>query len=65
MERYELYVNLPEGAVPQHGAMVVSYFDAEGTTCYGLSMEGEASLSSILGLLELIKARVLREAESW
>jgi hypothetical protein len=62
---YALVIGLPAGAVPQHGVTIVSYFNAEGTTCYGLALEGDASLSSILGLLELIKARVLREAEDW
>lgn len=62
---YALEVDLPVGAVAQHGLAIASFFDAEGQTRYALTLEGDASLSSILGLLELVKARILREAEGW
>jgi hypothetical protein len=51
--------------VPQHGVGVVAFFDAEGNTRYALTLEGAASLSAILGLLEVVKARVLAEADGW
>jgi hypothetical protein len=62
---YTLTVDLPAGAVAQHGLAIASFFDAEGNTRYGLTLEGDAALTSILGLLELVKARVLKEAEGW
>lgn len=62
---YSVSVNVPPEAMPQHALAIVSYFNAEGETCYGLALEGSSSLSSILGLLELVKARVLKEAEAW
>lgn len=56
---------LPGDAVPQHGLAVVAFFDAEGNTCYRFVLEGDAPLSSILGIIELVRAQVLRESEGW
>lgn len=62
---YPLSVDLPAGAMPQHALGIVAFFDERGETRYSFTLEGSSSLSSILGLLELVKARVLREAEEW
>lgn len=62
---YTLEVQLPLDAVPQHGLAVAAFFDPEGNTKYALTLQGDSSLSSILGLLELVKARVLKAAEEW
>jgi hypothetical protein len=64
-QAYALDFDLPPDAVPQHGVGVVAFFDAEGNTRYALTLEGAASLSAILGLLEVVKARVLAEADGW
>lgn len=60
-----LVLPLPEGAVPQHSIAVLAFFDTAGNTRYTFSLSGDASLSSILGLIELVKAHVFREAEDW
>lgn len=65
LQKYALDVELPEGAVPQHGIAIAAWFNGEGETRYGVTMEGEASLSGILGLLEIVKARLLKESEGW
>lgn len=62
---YGLAIEIPVHAVPQHGLAVVSYFDAKGDTQYAVTLEGDSTLSNILGLLEMVKARILKEAEEW
>ena len=58
---YTLTLPLPADVVPQHAVGVVAFFDAEGTTRYGFVLRGDAPLSSVLGLLEIVKQHVLRE----
>lgn len=57
--------DLPEDAIVEHALGVASYFDTEGKLMYSLTMQGDAHVTQLLGLLELVKARVLREAENW
>lgn len=62
---YAITIPLPAGVVPQHSVAVVAFFDGEGETRYAFRLEGEASLSSVLGLLEIVKQHVIREAAEW
>jgi hypothetical protein len=56
---YTATLPLPDGAMAQHGVLSVAYFDPDGNTKYGFSTQGDAPLSSLLGLLELVKAHLL------
>jgi hypothetical protein len=58
---YTVGLPLPEGAVVQSGILVVGFFNAEGDTQYGFRTTGEASLATVLGLLELAKAHLLAD----
>lgn len=56
-------IELPASVVPQHGIAVVAFFDEDGDTCYAFRGEGDAPLSSVLGLLELAKHHLLTRTD--
>ena len=58
----ETSMGLDEGAVVNHTIFIVSYFDAEGQERYAYHTQGDSSVSAILGLVELVKGRMLAEA---
>jgi hypothetical protein len=41
----------PEGSTPLAAAVVVSYLDADGEPCMGLSAQGDTTVTDLLGLL--------------
>ena len=57
-----IQVELPEGAIFQHAVTVASYFDEGGGMKYVVQTTGEASASSVLGIMELAKADIVRWA---
>lgn len=57
-------VDLPEGAMPTLVVELVEYLDPEsGERKHVLRHEGSMSLSAVLGMLDLTKDRLMRQAE--
>jgi hypothetical protein len=56
---YASVLEVPPGAVVQHSVHVIAYFDEGGQTKYGFALRGEATVSSAIGLLEIVKQHML------
>lgn len=54
---------LPDGAIPNGEVAVLSYLDVDGELCYAVWNDGLLPLSSYLGLLELAKNDLIRDAK--
>jgi len=52
---------VPEGGVATHALRVVVYVDDSGKEMYSYGHEGEANLSSWVGLFELLKEDVIAD----
>lgn len=50
-----------EGAVPTHALRVVFFLDQDGDEMYHFAHEGQATLSTWLGSLELLKEDLITE----
>lgn len=55
----EASLELPDGAVVSHGIFMVAYFDDQGQEMYCYGGQGESSIGATLGLIELVKGRML------
>ena len=53
--------DIPETAIPVSVMEIVSYLNADGSSEWALRVGGETHLSTLLGLMELAKASLLRE----
>lgn len=57
---------LPEGAIVNAHVSVVQFLDPEdGELKFGISYSGDVPLTQMLGLLELSKLEMLKEARDW
>lgn len=59
----EARLDLPGGAIVQNSIFVVAYYDHEGNCRYGFRFSGESSLAQGLGILEIVKAHMIGEAD--
>lgn len=60
---YETAQPLEEGAVQTGAVEVVSYLDPEGVDRYRVRIDGDVSLSGILGLLRLAEHTAIAESD--
>lgn len=60
-QSYVIPITLPDGAIPEHALAIVAFMGPEGESKYVFRLEGNASLASILGLIEIVKMRMLSE----
>ena len=50
---------IPEGGFPMQGFRLLTYTDEEGSFRFKMSNYGEGSLSHVLGMLEIAKAKLI------
>jgi hypothetical protein len=58
-EPIKTFVKVPEGSMLVEVVEVVSYLDKEGDRYWNFRMDGDTPVSSTIGLLEMVKNRIL------
>jgi len=53
------FEGMDESSVVAHEICIISYFDEDGNACYALGTRGEATDSARIGLLEIVKHKML------
>lgn len=56
---------VPDNGTPYIEIRAVEYLDSDGKAHFSVSHRGDVPLSSFIGLLELAKQEVLKEAAEW
>lgn len=57
------HIDLPDGAVPLAAVELVEYLDPDsGERVYGFRHVGSSAVSTVLGLIELMKRKLLADA---
>lgn len=53
---------LPKGAIPVCGMRILSYINSDGVLCYQFAQAGDTNVANVIGVIEMVKADILRAA---
>lgn len=53
---------MPEGSIPLVGMRLISYLDSQGAPRYKIRFTGEAPVTEIVGLLEMVQVEMITRA---